>query len=393
MKRILAPAIIMLTVSLALPGYAASAKYWAPTSCALGGAGTWDTVTSQWSPNSTGGSCAVWANANSDYAYFGGTASYTVVNSGNKTLNKIYHTIASEIIVNSSGSLVFSGTGSGIDVVSSGYFSMACPFSGTLTKTSAGRVDANNANSTGKWVISGGYVSFAAPNRLPTSTGSDVITFNGGGFGIGWGSTYTGSQFWGTAQGITVNSGGAFFGASASTDPVYIAAPIVDGTGGTGNGGLNVTTGSPLASPYNAGGVLILTNNTATTNSYKGPTTISASCQIKLAVSNQIPDGSDVTVSGTLALANYSDTINSLSGGGSVTLGSATLTIGNGNSKTFSGAISGTGGLAKSGAGTQTLSGVNTYSGTTTVSAGTLVCSGANTCAGIIQRHRRRARD
>ena len=182
---------VVVTFCLALPGYAASAVYWAPTSCAIGGAGNWDTVTSQWSPNSTGGSCVVWANASSDYAYFGGTASYAVANSGNKTLNKIYLTIASEVIVSSSGILAFAGTSPGIDVVSGGYFSQACPFSGTMTKTSAGRMDANNSGTSGKWVISGGYVSFAAVNRCGTATGSDFITFNGGGFGVGWASTGT----------------------------------------------------------------------------------------------------------------------------------------------------------------------------------------------------------
>ena len=53
--------------------------------------------------------------------------------------------------------------------------------------------------------------------------------------------------------------------------------------------------------------------------------------------------------------------------------GSGTLTIGaNDSSTTFSGAISGSGGLVKTGAGTFTLGAVNTYTGTTVVSAGTL---------------------
>ena len=62
-----------------------------------------------------------------------------------------------------------------------------------------------------------------------------------------------------------------------------------------------------------------------------------------------------------------------LAGAGNATLGAATLTAGGDNSSTtFSGMISGTGALSKSGSGTLTLSGTNNYTGGTTVSAGTL---------------------
>ncbi len=53
-------------------------------------------------------------------------------------------------------------------------------------------------------------------------------------------------------------------------------------------------------------------------------------------------------------------------------LGSNTLALGNALSQTFSGAITGSGGIIKQGAGTQTLNGANTYTGGTTVNAGTL---------------------
>ncbi|HEY1769275.1 MAG TPA: autotransporter-associated beta strand repeat-containing protein [Chthoniobacterales bacterium] len=67
-------------------------------------------------------------------------------------------------------------------------------------------------------------------------------------------------------------------------------------------------------------------------------------------------------------------TIGSLAGKGSVLLGANTLTIGSNNQSTaFSGVISGTGGVTKSGSGTLTLSGNNTYTGPTAVKAGVLL--------------------
>jgi autotransporter-associated beta strand protein len=61
-----------------------------------------------------------------------------------------------------------------------------------------------------------------------------------------------------------------------------------------------------------------------------------------------------------------------------VTLGAATLTTGSDNtSTTFSGTISGTGGLTKIGAGTFVLTGTNTYSGATAVNGGRLTVNGA----------------
>ena len=73
-----------------------------------------------------------------------------------------------------------------------------------------------------------------------------------------------------------------------------------------------------------------------------------------------------------LDLNNVSTTVGSVgeegSGdGGTITLGSATLTIG-GSASTLQGGISGTGGLTHSGSGSLGLYGSQSYTGTTTVS-------------------------
>src|SRR5262249_448960 len=80
-----------------------------------------------------------------------------------------------------------------------------------------------------------------------------------------------------------------------------------------------------------------------------------------------------VNAGGTFDLNSFNQTIGSLAGAGSVTLGAATLTTGSDNtSTTFSGGIFGTGGLTKIGTGALVLSGNNPYSGATPVNARTL---------------------
>ena len=84
----------------------------------------------------------------------------------------------------------------------------------------------------------------------------------------------------------------------------------------------------------------------------------------------------------TLALNGRAMEIGSLAGGGvtggGVSLGGNNLTVGALNTDTeYSGAISGTGALAKAGGGTLALTGTNTYTGATTVAAGVLVLSGS----------------
>ena len=74
-----------------------------------------------------------------------------------------------------------------------------------------------------------------------------------------------------------------------------------------------------------------------------------------------------------LDLANFNTTTTGIAGAGEILLGSATLTTGAGNANsTFSGIISGSGGLTKVGTGMLTLSGQNTYTGGTEITAGTL---------------------
>jgi autotransporter-associated beta strand protein len=115
---------------------------------------------------------------------------------------------------------------------------------------------------------------------------------------------------------------------------------------------------------------------------YAGATMCNAGT-VEAGVANRcIPTTSAVNLAaGAVFDLNGNDvTCGSLTGasGCSVTLGSATLTLGADNSSTtFSGGISGSGSLTKIGSGTLTLTGANTYGGQTMDMAGTLLVDGS----------------
>ncbi len=110
---------------------------------------------------------------------------------------------------------------------------------------------------------------------------------------------------------------------------------------------------------------------------YTGQTRVNAGV-LRLSVNGNLPNSSDVLVDGTWDLNNISDTIDALTGSGSVQLGTGALTVGSNNgSGTFSGVISETGSavsgaLVKVGSGIQTLTGNNTYTNQTVINGGTL---------------------
>ncbi|HEY0946356.1 MAG TPA: autotransporter domain-containing protein [Opitutaceae bacterium] len=119
-------------------------------------------------------------------------------------------------------------------------------------------------------------------------------------------------------------------------------------------------------------GTLVL----SATNTYTGTTSVNAGT-LRFGTANAIAQSSEVNVAGgaTLDLNNHHQTLNNLSGAGSISLGSASLTTSGTANTTLSGVISGTGRVVKQGTGTLTLSGVNTYTGGTTISAGTLLAT------------------
>ncbi|NJK93207.1 MAG: hypothetical protein HC904_16175 [Blastochloris sp.] len=99
---------------------------------------------------------------------------------------------------------------------------------------------------------------------------------------------------------------------------------------------------------------------------------------------NRIVDSVAVTVNSgaNWDLNNLSDTVGSLAGAGNVQLDAATLTVGGNNSSTtYSGVMSETGNLTKTGTGTFTLTGANTFTGTLSANQGITSLGAANVLA------------
>jgi fibronectin-binding autotransporter adhesin len=170
------------------------------------------------------------------------------------------------------------------------------------------------------------------------------------------------------ASGMSLTSGTITLGAATTQT-------FTNGTGDTATFS-GVIAGSGAFTKAGAGGLSL-----SATNTYSGATTVSAGT-LTVTGGDAISSNSSVAVAGgaTLALSN-NESIGNLSGAGAITLGGNTLTSTITADTTFSGGISGTGGLSvnQSGAATfaLTLSGTNTYTGnTTTLNFGWLKLNG-----------------
>ncbi|AWY00366.1 hypothetical protein A8139_10410 [Marinomonas primoryensis] len=196
--------------------------------------------------------------------------------------------------------------------------------------------------------------------------GAGTLTLSNSSNSYGGGTTVSAGTLSGTASSlvgnITNNSTVEF---SQSSDGTY--SGIISGNGSLTKSG---------------SGAVTLTG----ANTYTGATTVSAG-NLVASGGSAIANTSALTVaSGATFTMNNSETVGSIAGAGSISIAAngGTLTVGGNNtSSTFSGVMSGTGGLTKVGSGAFTLSGANTYTGATTVSAGglTLSNSGGNALA------------
>jgi len=223
---------------------------------------------------------------------------------------------------------------------------------GSLRKVGTGTLTLTRGSTyAGGTTIAGGTISISKGDRLGDASGA--LTLDGGVLQV------TDTILHELTRDIVLGANGGGFDIVEAANTFSVSQSF-SGTGSLSKAGA---------------GTLVLKG----TNSYSGATTVSEGT-LRAGQTGAFSSNSTFTVASgaTLDLANFSQSIGSLAGAGTVTLGSGTLTAGANNSSTsFSGTISGTGGVTKTGTGTLTLTGANTYTGATKVSAGKLVINGS----------------
>jgi autotransporter-associated beta strand protein len=176
------------------------------------------------------------------------------------------------------------------------------------------------------------------------------------------------------ASGLIFNTAGYTIVGLAPTDVITLLG--TNGVVVNQNAAINTTLAGTSGLAVTGTGVLQLGAAAA----YSGNTTIGFGATLQATAANVFAVNSAHVVSGTLSLNGNNQVIGSVAGSGSLSLDTAVLTTGGDNSSTiFSGLITGSGGLIKSGTGTLSLTGVNIgYSGTTLIGAGTLQVGNGN---------------
>jgi len=254
---------------------------------------------------------------------------------------------------------------------------------GSSTVNDAGALAFNHSNA----LTFGGVISGAGAVQQ-IGAGTTILTGN---------NTYTGAT--------SINAGTLQMGtanALSSLTPVTVASgatfalnnfnQTVSSLAGAGNvtlGSATLTAGNNLTNTTFSGVIsgsggftkagiegLTLSGH----NTYTGATNIAAGT-LQMGIANALSASTPVTMASAtgFSLNGFDQTIASLAGTGNVALDSATLTTGGDNSSTtFSGLVSGSGGLTKVGSGIFTLSGGNIYTGATNISAGTLQMGTSN---------------
>jgi autotransporter-associated beta strand protein len=294
---------------------------------------------------------------NGNITFGGGTLQYTNSNSNDY----------SSYIVNSKGPISIDTNGLNITFASN----VTNSNSGGLTKIGSGSLTLANANTfSGNTMVSGGTLALGSALALQQSTLD---------------SSGSGSVSFGSLTAVTLG-GLTGQGALSLSNAASGAVAVTVGQNNTSTTYSGMLTGA--ASLTKVGyGTLTLSG----TNTYTGQTLINSgalSLANPLAVQNSTVN---VSSSGALPFAagNTNPTLGGLAGTGNAVLATATaepvmLDVGqNGQSTTYSGNLSGAGGLTKVGTGTLTLTNVNSYSGPTVIQGGILRFGFANPETGI----------
>ncbi|MEK7953974.1 beta strand repeat-containing protein [Luteolibacter soli] len=300
------PTFIALTLSALVSPASAATFYWDGTdsnSTANGGAGTWDTVSTNWDTANVSGSNIAWSNTTADTAMFGSASgTVTLVTAGTPggtiTLGGIYINSGNYVIGNvaGNGTLDF-GSSTGVvnttaqatnifstinsNLAGTGSPGVSIASNGDLTATggfTTGRLTLNGTNTglTHGMTITSGLVAFGSP----AAAGSGPITLNGGGIvattgtltltnAIGLSGTGVLRTFGGTTLVLsgTVSGSGSLFKTDTGTLTLS-GANTYTGQTKIGYGSVNLTSfnsvngGTPLLATSNLGAPTTMTTGT-----------------------------------------------------------------------------------------------------------------------------------
>jgi fibronectin-binding autotransporter adhesin len=281
--------------------------------------------------------------------------------------------------------------------------------SGTLTLTgdidisAGGSFNAETADISLLGVLSGGSISFNTNAGRAITLGA-TNTFSGQA-GIGGLVRVSALADIGSASSLGVGTNIAlangilsYTGAGASSDRAWLAnganSILNDGSGAlTLSGDLAFNAASPNPDSLTLGGSFagtsvfsgnlsgagnLISNGTGIwvlsgANTHSGSVTVNSGTLRAGSASAFGAANGFVVNGGTLDLGDIDLVAPSIGGtGGTIALGSATLTVNATTTQNYGGSITGTGGLTKAGAGTLTLTGASSYSGATTITGGRL---------------------
>ena len=230
-----------------------------------------------------------------------------------------------------------------------------------------GTVALTGANTySGGTVVASGTVQINGLNALG-GTNYGGLTLNGG--ALQYAPGITGSN------GSTDVSGGAGLTLASGGGTVDTNGNAVSYANSIGNGGSGALT---IASTASGGSLTLLSSA-----NYTGSTTVSSGT-LKNGIANALPTTTDLSLasSGTYDLDGFNQTIDGISGTGTITDSSATastLLLSSATTQsTFSGNVTGDVTIEVAGNATITLTGTNSSTGGTTVSSGTLSVSSAS---------------
>ncbi len=241
----------------------------------------------------------------------------------------------------------------------------------TISKASGTAITLSGTNTyQGPTTINSGELEAGAENIVSSSSSIILANTSGAIFDLNNFNQSVRTLSGGGASGGNITLGTATLTVNQGSNQTYTG--VVSGTGGLTKAGSSTLTLSG-------------------TNIYTGTTLINSGT-LQAGIANAISSSSPLDLANTSGaifdLNNFNQSVGTLSGGGAsggnITLGTATLTVDQGSNQTYTGVISGTGGLTKLGSSALTLSGANTYSGTTTVTAGSLVFDGASNASNVL---------